>query len=153
MKRKKIATLVILALFVALIIWLAVVFTIPTSDFAVGSTFAEALIYNEIDSAKRYSSPEIWSALESWPNKHNAISQDCKAPSDLDLGIWSISGGYTENEITRSYVIGRECPDEFYTVTIDDMTLRKVDNRWRVISLVSYCESTVNSAEICLGFD
>ncbi|MCA9945026.1 MAG: hypothetical protein KC449_16185 [Anaerolineales bacterium] len=153
MRRKKIAAPVVATLFVALTLCLVVVFIIPTSDFAVGSTFAEALIYNEIDSAKRYSSPEIWSALELWPNKHNAISQDCKAPLDSDVGTWSISGESTGNEITRSYVIGRECPNEFYTVTINDMTLRKVDNRWRVISLGSYCESTINSAEICLGFN
>jgi hypothetical protein len=149
MRRKKIAAF-LLAIFSLCLLGM---FLRPRSNFEVGEIFAEALIYNEIDSAKRNSLPEIWSVLESWPDKHNAVPLNCKAPLDLDLGTWSISGGVTEDEITRSYVMGRECPDKFYYISIDDMTLRKIDNRWKVISLGKYCESTVNSTEVCLEFD
>ena len=149
MKRKKIAAFLLIILFLCFI----GIFIRPRSNFEVGSIFAEALIYNDIDSAKRNSSPEIWLALESWPEKHQPIPRNCTSPSDSDVGTWSISGGVAEDEITRSYVIGRECPDKFYTVAIDDITLRKIDNRWKVISLGNYCESTINSTEVCFDFE
>ena len=122
----------------------------PKSSNEVETIFAEALIYNDIDSAKRVSSPEIWPLLDSWLERHKAIPNNCKFPSDSDVGTTSVSNSFEENKISSSYVIGRECPEEIYTIVIHDIALRKIDNRWKVISWGEYCESSFSTREFCL---
>ena len=104
--------------------------------------FAYSLAYNKLDVVKSYVSEDKWTFIDGWSKHHQAISQDCKSPSDPDDGpFWMSAFDDSTQTMLIYFSFNEECPDYFYMFHID-ADLKRIDNRWQVIGWREICERT-----------
>ena len=135
-------------------IGIAIIYMLPKSSFAVQADFAKGLIYNDMDKVRAITSAEKWQLLENWEIIHAPIPENCMFPSDPDVGTTSV-GRFDEEtgQDIASFIIGRECPDDFYHITVDNIAVTKVDGHWVVVSWGEYCERSYKRESSCFEFN
>ena len=103
--------------------------------------FAYSLAHNKLDGVKSYVSPDKWTFLDTWSTRHQAISLDCKDPTDSDVGpMWISSFDDSTQVASITFFLNQECPDSFYMFRISDAKLKRVDAKWQVIDWYEICE-------------
>ena len=104
---------------------------------------AYSLAYNQLDGMKSYVSPDKWAFIDTWLTRHQALSPDCKAPEDSDVGpMWASSFDEGTQVASITFFLNQRCPDSFYTFRISDTKLKRVDGKWQVMDWLEICEGT-----------
>jgi len=108
----------------------------------VAESFADSLVDNNITVAKSLTVPEQWSRIDAWMAKHPPFS--CPFSWDIENETSSGSGAILvpeDSAITAVYHYRYQCVEEAYSLTIDDITLRRTDEGWLVVDWSRVCES------------
>lgn len=114
----------------------------PNDAYDTVEAFAYSLAYNKLDDTKSYVAPDKWTFIDSWSNRHRAISPFCHYPSDPDDGPFWMGGFDDGTHMTSIYFhFSKDCPDYFYTFRIS-VDLKIVDSKWQVIDWSELCERT-----------
>ncbi|GAB4267446.1 MAG: hypothetical protein Kow0080_09580 [Candidatus Promineifilaceae bacterium] len=126
----------------------------PISAFETQTAFVEGLVYNDMDKLRLITSPEQLHLLENWEEVHAPIPKDCKFPEDPDVGTSGV--GHFDKETGQdimNIIIGRECPNDFYNISMDDVSVEKINGNWMVVSWGKYGELSIERAQWCYDFD
>jgi hypothetical protein len=112
----------------------------PNNAYDTVQAFAYSLAYNKLDGLKLYVSEDKWAFIDDWSKHHQAISSDCKSPSDPDDGpFWM--GGFDDStqKMSVHFTFYEDCPDYFYMFRIN-ADLKRIDNKWQVVGWNELCE-------------
>jgi hypothetical protein len=106
-------------------------------SYSAADKFASAIERNKVSTARRVTSADQWERLDALFTDREAVS--CPWFAEDRSGPWSLDGGGgTDGDmVERHYdvIISRPCPDwqNSYCLEIEDVIVRKVENRWFVV--------------------
>lgn len=100
----------------------------------VGGKFGQALLYNDLKSAKGLSHPDLWQEIEPWMVQHKPLPYSLWECGDWDAPIGGGVGGTKGSDADHATFGGYyQCPTHCCYFFSYDLELEKSNDRWQVM--------------------